>query len=561
MNTATFKQILGPALALCAVVLSGCGPVYVEDRWYARDYYANNPGAPRPVVAQTVVAGVAPDPQFTDLSPYGQWDNTGEYGRVWIPYANRTPGWRPYYYGSWSHTEWGWSWVSDEVWGAGPYHYGRWTWMNGRGWAWIPDYTWGPSWVVWSSGGGCVGWAPMGPGGARYTDIHAHHTYWTYVPTKHFGGGKVQHVVVAANDVPRVHSQTVVLNESASVRGTGGAVVAYNPGPQRAQVQEWTARPVETRQIGEVPSAQPRRIPENVQAPSGGSRGTAIAPAPGRTPGAVSTPETGTYTQPTRPGVGTQTPDPSRPGIQTRPGVPDASVPETRYPDTRNPGVQTRPGVATPTPGTTPYTPPTRPGVGTPGDPPVDAPTRPGVGTQPGTGRNPGTDYNPGNGRNPGFENTPVTDAPTRPGVGSSTDAPSRPGVGYTGPGPINVAPLPTVPRPTPPPVERGNYAPAPTRYAPPTTAPQQQTYNPQPSRPATPQYVPQQTYNPQPAYNPQPSRPATPSYNPAPSYSPPSRPAYQPAPQQQQRFSPPPSFAPSPQRAAPSAAPAPRRR
>ena len=154
MMTSTHKQLVWAALAAGIAVLSGCGPVYTEDRWYARDYYSQRQGAP-PVQNQVVVAGVAPDPHFSDLTPYGTWENTGEYGRIWVPYANRTPGWRPYFYGQWQYTEWGWSWVSDEVWGAGPYHYGRWTWMNGRNWVWIPDYTWGPAWVSWSHGGGC----------------------------------------------------------------------------------------------------------------------------------------------------------------------------------------------------------------------------------------------------------------------------------------------------------------------------------------------------------------------------------------------------------------------
>ena len=562
MNTPIFKQLLLPVLALAATTLGACGPMYTEDRWYAREYYANNPGAWRPAPVQNVAVAAAPmvqpDPQFTDLTPYGQWEMTGEYGRVWVPYANRTPGWRPYYYGSWSYTDWGWSWVSDEVWGAGPYHYGRWTWMNGRGWAWIPDYTWGPSWVVWSSGGGCVGWAPMGPGGASYVDIHAHATYWTYVPTNQFGGGKVQHVVVSAADVPRVHSQTVVINDAASVRGTGGQVVSYHPGPARDQVQQWTARPVDTRPIAQVPSVQPRRIPDNATPPSGGSQGTAIAPAPGRGGPVVANPgvPTGptTPTTPTGPNVGTRpgvgNPNPTTPDIGTRPGV---GVPTTQNPTTpTNPNIGTRPGVVGGTTSTPPYNPPTRPGVGTPttNNPIVEPPTRPGVGSTPGT-----------------------------------TDAPGRPGAGYIGPAPVTINPLPTVPRPTPPPVENNlNYAPTPSRYTPPA-------YNPAPSRAATPSYTPTPSYNPAPSYNPTPSyqpqqRQATPSYQPTPSYNPtpsyqpqqrqaapsyqptpsyqPSRPAtpsYSPPPQQQ-RFSPPPAFAPSAQRAAPpAAAPAPQRR
>ncbi len=510
MKTSTYRWLVWMAAGVSVTVVVGCGPMYTEDRWYANDYYSHGPAQgyaqPQPVNTVAATPMVGADPQFNDLTPYGQWEMTGEYGRIWVPYANRTPGWRPYFYGEWQNTEWGWSWVSDEAWGAGPYHYGRWTWMNGRSWIWIPDYTWGPAWVTWSHGGGCVGWAPMGPGGATWGDIHAHSTYWTYVPTGHFGGEKVQHYVVAAADVPRIHQQTVIIDNGAQIRGNNGTVVTYNQGPPREQVQQWTARPVDTRPISQVPSMQPRRIPDNVAPPTGGSYGSATTPPPTRvnTPG--NTP--GNPTVPTRPG-------------STVPTTPNPSVVNPSVPDPRNPNAVT----------------PTRPGVGTPATTPVTPPTRPGVGT-------------------------PATEPPTRPGSG------------YTGPGPVTVPPQTTVPRPTPPPVDRGNYAPPPARYVPPTTTPPANNTVPtrpsspsytlpnagssstyQPTRPATPSYSPP-TYNTAPSY--QPSR-AAPSYSP-PTYQP-SRataPAYSPP---AQRFSPPPSYSPSPSRPATSSAPAPTRR
>ncbi len=512
MKTMIYKWIAGATAVAGVAALSSCGPAYTEDRWYAQDYYAQHPAAvaqpqyaAQPVVEQAPMA--QPDGQFADLSPYGQWEMTEEYGRIWVPYANRTPGWRPYFYGQWEYTDWGWSWVSDEVWGAGPYHYGRWTWMNGRNWIWIPDYTWGPAWVTWSHGGGCVGWAPMGPGGASWGDIHAHSTYWTYVPTGQFGSGKVQHVVVAASEVPRIHSQTVMIEGGSQIRGHNGTAVTYSSGPPREQVQQWTSRPVNPRPIEQIPSVQPRRIPATAAAPTGGTYGSATTPPPGR--GVTPSPAANTTgTAPTRPGAGSTVPG----GVPTGPGT--------------NP--QTRPGVGTPTaPGVVPAT---RPGVGTPGatQPVVTPPTRPGVGTVPTT--------------------TPQVNPPTRPGVGTTpVEPPTRPGAGYTGPGPVAVPPQTTVPRPTPPPATGNNYAPQPTRYVPPVYTP--------PSRPSTPTYTP-------PTYN-APSRPSTPSYSP-PTYNAPSRPAapsYSPPAQQQQRFSPPPAHTAAPSRPAAAPAPAPQRR
>ncbi len=563
MKTSTYKQFLGATILSSVALMVGCGPIYTEDRWYARDYYSQG-GAPgyaqpqRPVQAQTVDVGVAPDPHFADLTPYGQWETTGEYGRIWVPYANRTPGWRPYFYGQWQYTDYGWSWVSDEAWGAGPYHYGRWTWMNGRNWVWIPDYTWGPAWVSWSHGGGCVGWAPMGPGGASWGDIHGHSTYWTYVPTAQFGGGKVQHVVVSASEVPRIHQQTVIVDNSSNIRGNNGQAVAYNAGPGRDQVQQWTARPVDTRPIAQVPSVQPRRIPDNVTPPAGGTYGTATQP-PATRPGVttpVVTPVNPTY--PTRPGVTNPptTPDPYVPN-PTRPGVGTPVNPT-------NPTYPTRPGVGTPVNPTDP-TYPTRPGVGTPVNPTYPTvPTRPGVGTP----VNPTYPMRPDVG-------TPTVDPPTRPGT-NTVDPPTRPGAGYTGAGPNIPGAQTTVPRPSPPPVENGNYAPAPNRYTPPTYTPPTRAATPTyqaptyqaptyqaptyqaPSRAATPTYQPTQTYQP-------PTRAGTPTYNPAPVYQPQraapsySPPSYQPS--SAPRFSPPPASAPSATRPATSSAPAPTRR
>ena len=42
-------------------------------------------------------------------------------------------------------------------------HYGRWVFDPRDGWLWVPGYVWGPSWVVWRSGGGQIGWFPMPP--------------------------------------------------------------------------------------------------------------------------------------------------------------------------------------------------------------------------------------------------------------------------------------------------------------------------------------------------------------------------------------------------------------
>ena len=100
---------------------------------------------------------------YSNLSPYGSWHVSGQYGRVWQPgvYAS---GWNPYYDGHWVYTDLGWTWVSDYEWGAIPYHYGTWVADPDFGWVWVPGYVWAPSWVVFRTGPDYIGWAPVSPG-------------------------------------------------------------------------------------------------------------------------------------------------------------------------------------------------------------------------------------------------------------------------------------------------------------------------------------------------------------------------------------------------------------
>jgi len=62
----------------------------------------------------------------------------------------------------WLWTDYGWTFSCDWSWGWLPFHYGYWGWFDDY-WAWVPDYTWSPAQVEWRSGGGYVGWRPIGP--------------------------------------------------------------------------------------------------------------------------------------------------------------------------------------------------------------------------------------------------------------------------------------------------------------------------------------------------------------------------------------------------------------
>jgi len=106
--------------------------------------------------------GVGFDNFHARLAPYGRWTYDPRWGDVWQPRTGRD--FRPYYNGYWGNTvEFGWLWNSNDPWGDVTDHYGRWVFDPRGGWFWVPGYVWGPSWVVWRSGPGTVGWFPMPP--------------------------------------------------------------------------------------------------------------------------------------------------------------------------------------------------------------------------------------------------------------------------------------------------------------------------------------------------------------------------------------------------------------
>jgi hypothetical protein len=113
---------------------------------------------------------VPPDMVGTeDLDDNGQWQDTPDYGAVWVPTAVAV-GWVPYSFGHWAWVSpWGWTWIDDASWGFAPFHYGRWArWHNS--WCWVPGprnvrAVYAPALVAWSGSAGGVGvaWFPLAP--------------------------------------------------------------------------------------------------------------------------------------------------------------------------------------------------------------------------------------------------------------------------------------------------------------------------------------------------------------------------------------------------------------
>src|SRR6185312_8774817 len=134
---------------------------------------------------------VPPDTVGTDdLSSYGSWEDTPDWGYAWFPTV--AVGWVPYSVGYWAWiSPWGWTWVDQEPWGFAPFHYGRWGYWHRR-WCWVPGPRrkrpiYAPALVGWVGGPragvsgsvrGRVGWFPLGP---RDVYVPAYHGSAAYV--------------------------------------------------------------------------------------------------------------------------------------------------------------------------------------------------------------------------------------------------------------------------------------------------------------------------------------------------------------------------------------------
>jgi hypothetical protein len=160
---------------------------------------------------------------YDELSPYGDWVRTRDYGWAWFP-RDVHPYWRPYSDGRWVNTEYGWTWVSYEPFGWATYHYGRWAWDARFGWLWVPGTTWGPAWVSWQHGGGYVGWAPLPPSvgfeigiGIRLGGIDLSFGIrpdsYSFVPERSFLESRLSgHLIPTARNVTIIRQTTNITN-------------------------------------------------------------------------------------------------------------------------------------------------------------------------------------------------------------------------------------------------------------------------------------------------------------------------------------------------------------
>ncbi|OWQ93415.1 hypothetical protein CDN99_02755 [Roseateles aquatilis] len=158
----------------------------------------------RDTVSPPPTAAAYVSPEMTgaeDLGQYGVWEQSPDYGAVWVP-AVVVADWAPYRYGRWAWSgRWGWTWVDDMPWGFAPFHYGRWAYWRDR-WCWVPGPyvrrpAYSPAMVGWVGGAGVSvgivvggrrpppprygGWVPLAPREAWQPPGRYSQAYWRRV--------------------------------------------------------------------------------------------------------------------------------------------------------------------------------------------------------------------------------------------------------------------------------------------------------------------------------------------------------------------------------------------
>lgn len=178
---------------------------------------------------------------YDQLSPYGEWVDNPEYGFVWIPDVDED--FSPYSTsGYWVMTDYGWTWVSDYSWGWATFHYGRWDYNNYYGWYWVPDNEWGPSWVIWRTGNGYYGWAPMRPGmniSLSFRNEYRDLDRWTFIRDRDFGRSDSYRHYADRSDYNTIITTSRVINNTYNDQNRN---TTYISGPSRNDVQRVTGR-------------------------------------------------------------------------------------------------------------------------------------------------------------------------------------------------------------------------------------------------------------------------------------------------------------------------------
>jgi hypothetical protein len=215
--------------------------------------------------AQTSFYGSASSGSFSisyfydELDDYGRWVDYGNYGACWVP-ANVDQGWRPYTYGHWMYTDYGWTWASYEPYGWATYHYGRWVFDPYYGWVWVPGTVWAPAWVAWRESPDYIGWAPLGPEagwsvsvglsfGSGYGSSRIPYSNWAFVERNRFVSSDVRTVVYRADRNDDVFRSTRDVTRFRSRNGS-----PYNEGVAVSNVERSIGRRIPRMRVAAVDS-------------------------------------------------------------------------------------------------------------------------------------------------------------------------------------------------------------------------------------------------------------------------------------------------------------------
>ena len=210
-------------LSLAAVLAGMAVAAVLSNPAHAQSYEGETAPPPPPSEddAQPPPPDALPPAQAPDentfeqnLSAYGRWIDTPDYGRVWVPY-DTGPDWQPYTDGRWVDTEWGWSFASSVPWGWAVFHYGRWGFAPALGWFWVPGFVWGPAWVSWRYYPGYVCWSPFAPAGFAFG---RHWPGWVAVAGVHFTHPIVRFRVAPARVGPIVRAARPVATIASAAR-------------------------------------------------------------------------------------------------------------------------------------------------------------------------------------------------------------------------------------------------------------------------------------------------------------------------------------------------------
>jgi len=198
---------------------------------------------------------------YDQLSPYGDWINSPDYGYVWRPYFDNPESFRPYSSnGNWVYTDYGWTWSSGYDWGWATFHYGRWDFDNYLGWLWIPGYDWAPAWVSWGSYDNYWGWAPMGPNVFVQSNWYAPDPWWTFVPQNHFCSSNWNRYIyerpVHYTNITHITNVYVGDNDHYNHDNRNNQNSWYN-GPRVADVERYSSSRIRRMEVGE--SERPER--------------------------------------------------------------------------------------------------------------------------------------------------------------------------------------------------------------------------------------------------------------------------------------------------------------